>query len=428
MNVAWEEVVQHIFEDFKSRIDEFNVESNHLICIELSKTLVYLRKVCKESKRHVDDHVALKYYLFFVYSFVSSFPSSIPTRFGDGLFGISLLIGSYGHGPVNHESLDNMPTRDIVADRAHQAKTLSLKSCTIPQLELKCAKYTPRDLPTCIGMRVAALVGRTRFVAQRLQLIRSNVFSQCAVCGCATVAGATFFASTPHQPAVQDESDSEDDQQADSTITARPGYWRLCNPGTPHVLNIPSACSLRCEIVAKDEIEEAFPIDFEKLECDEDCALNGKLGLSRTLSLCTHVFRRNRNVARILRATTRTSRKSHVLSRATFDHIRGDITKTLNIDTAIVMAAASVAASKTLSRMRALPGGLHWRSNNWNRSLTIVKHRYTSYKIKKTTRAKKLGTDVYEEKIITDELNVPKWMSSAIDSALSLFPVLNPTM
>ena len=154
----------------------------------------------------------------------------------------------------------------------------------------------------------------------------------------------------------------------------------------------------------------------------------GKLGLSRTLSLCTHVFRRNRNVARILRATTRTSRKSHVLSRATFDHIRGDITKTLNIDTAIVMAAASVAASKTLSRMRALPGGLHWRSNNWNRSLTIVKHRYTSYKIKKTTRAKKLGTDVYEEKIITDELNVPKWMSSAIDSALSLFPVLNPTM
>lgn len=423
-----EEVVQHIFEDFKWRIDEFHEESNHIVGIQLAKTLVCLRKVCKECKRHVDDHVALKYYLFFVYSFVSSFPSSTPTRFGDGLFGIPLLSGSYGNGPVHHESLDNMPTRDIVADRAHQAKTLSLKSCTIPQLELKCAKYIPRDLPTCIGMRVGALVGRTRFVAQRLHLVRPSVFSQCGVCGCATVAGATFFASSGQQSAVQNDSDSEDDDEAEQTITTRPGYWRLCHPSTPHVLNLPSACSLNCEIVTKDEIEEAFPINFEKLEYEEDCALSGKIGLARTLSLCTHVFKRNRNVARLLRSTTRKSKKNHLLSSATFEQIRGDIIKTLNIDTAVVMAAASIAASKTLSRMRSLPGGIQWRSNNWNRTLTIAKHRYTSYKIKKTTRAKKLGTELYDEKIVTDELNIPKWMSSVVDSALSLFPLMNPTV
>lgn len=428
MSMPYEEVVQHIFEDFKSRIDEFHVESNHMVGIQLAKALVCMRKVCKDSKRHVDDHVALKYYLFFVYSFVSSFPSSIPTRFGDGLFGITLLSGNYGNGPVHHESLDNMPTRDIVADRAHQAKTLSLQSCTIHQLEQKCAKYIPKDLPTCVGMRVAALVGRTRFVAQRLQLIRPTVFSQCGVCGCATVAGATFFASSGQQSAIANDSDSEDDQEAEQTIATRPGYWRLCHPGTPHVLNLPSACSLSCEIVAKDEIEEAFPINFEKLEYEEDCALNGKIGLARTLSLCTHVFKRNRNVARLLRAKTRTSKKNHVLSMATFEQIRGDIIKTLNIDTAIVMAAASIAASKTLSRMRALPGGVQWRSNKWNRSLTIAKHRYTTYKIKKTQLAKKLGTELYDEKIVTDELNIPKWMSSVLDSALSLFPVSNPTM
>ena len=427
MNVPWEEVVQHIFEDFKSRIDEFHVESNHIVGIQLAKTLVCLRKVCKECKRHVDDHVALKYYLFFVYSFVSSFPSSTPTRFGDGLFGITLLSGSYGNGPVHHESLDNMPTRDIVADRAHQAKTLSLKSCTIHQLEQKCAKYIPRDLPTSVGMRVATLVGRSRFVAQRLHLVRPNVFGQCGVCGCATVAGATFFASTSQQAAVQNDSDSEDGDEAEQTIT-RPGYWRLCNPGTPHVLNLPSACSLTCEIAAKDEIEEAFPINFEKLEYEEDCALSGKIGLARTLSLCTHVFKRNRNVARLLRSTSRKSKNNHLLSRSTFEQIRFDIIKTLNIDTAVVMAAASIAASKTLSRMRTLPGGVLWRSNNWNRSLTIAKHRYTSYKIKKTQLAKKLGTGLYEEKIITDELNIPKWVSSVVDSALSIFPVINPTM
>jgi len=187
---------------------------------------------------------------------------------------------------------------------------------------------------------------------------------------------------------------------------------------------ITACCSLQCELVVKDELEEAVPVNLEKLNFDEDYDLRAKQGINRTLALPRSVLKRNAAVARLLRASARSNRTRRFLSQHTFDRLRSDLIKKLNVDTTLVLAAAGVAVSPSLSRMRPLPGGVQWRDLNWNRALTICKSRYTEHKSKLSK--KRQGGTINEDALITDDMNLPSWSRSAIDSSLSLFPIKLP--
>ena len=438
-----EQVVDNIFQDLKYRIDHFHVEANHAMAYRDSKTLLRLRKACKEAKLFIDGHVALKFYLFYLYSFVSG-SSSTPTRFRDGLFGVNLLSGQFGNGPADHTLFDHLPVQRVVLDRMLQAKTLSGPTWTAEKIDQHCCRYIPRDLPSSVGPRVAVLVGRARFVSQRLRLVNPAIFSCCSVCGLPHVPQATVFPRSASGPGAESDSDDDDggdddgggdggggqSQSGQGAIQhvqpPRTSYWKLCHPGTPHVLADAIVCSLECDLQVKTEIGEAFPVNFERLSFEEDCSLVKKTGLDRVMALNAHVFKRNRNVARLLRHTKRTQRKHSTLSPSSFAQLRNDIVKTLNIDTAIVVAASLVAASKTLSRRRPLPGGIQWRDHCWRRALTIAKHRYNTYKLRKTQHAKLKKLLPPDDAIATDEMNLPTWMQAVADDALRLFPVVPP--
>ena len=414
--MPWECVVDHLFDQFKECIDDYPNKSS--VTAQWPVTgymLLRTRAICRDSKQHLDAHVALKYYLFFHYALESAMPSSTPTRFGDGLFGVSLFLGSFGLGPTNIASIDSMRIGSIVADRSQQAQKLAKMSSI--EVQTKTARYQPTDLPLAVHPRVAALVGRSRFVAQRMRAITDNLVTVCDVCGQHTINAATY--SYHMGDGAGSDSDDDDDEPAPGSSS----YWSLCNPCAPTVVNLPRCCSLKCELVVKDELAEAVPVNLDSLNYQEDWDLRKKSGLNRTLALPRAVLKRNAAVARLLRASARSNSVRRFLSQSTFDRLRSDLVQKLNIDTALVLAAASIATSPSLSRMRPLPGGLQWRDHHWNRALTICKARYTEHR---TLKNKRRTHSPRDETLIVDELSLPSWARSVIDSALNLFPVVLP--
>ena len=414
--------MDHMFEQFKQRVDAFPSAGATLRWPVNGRSLIRTRLICREAKQQLDSHVALKYYLFFYYALESALPSSTPTRFRDGLFGIPIFLGSFGTGPSNVASIDSMRIGSIVADRSQQAQKLAKMS--LSEVQAKTARYQPSDLPPSVHPRVGALVGRARFVAQRIRMITNNTVSACGVCGNHTINAATYTYSF-HAAGPLDSDDESDHEDGEDEVSSRQStYWQLCNPCAPTVVNFPTCCSLECELVVKDELAEAVPVNLEQLNYDEDWELRKKSGLNRTLALPRSVLKRNAAVARKLRAAARSTRTRRFLSQSTFDRLRGDLIKKLNVDTTLVLAAAGVATSPSLARMRPLPGGVQWRDLNWNRALTICKSRYTEHKTKKDK--KRHTNPPREETLIVDELNLPAWCRSAIDSSLSLFPIKLP--
>ena len=416
MNVPFEPVVQHLFDDFKHEIDKFNTR-DATWTPSLALALLRLRLACKQSKMQVDSCVMLNHYLFYVYAFLSSSPCSTPMRFNDGTFGISLLTGSYGRGPDTINALDSMPTSKLLIDRNEQA--LKLSNQTENSIVTLCSGYIPTDLPAGVSPRVAALVGRTRFLVQRMRMIRPACFSPCGVCKRPHVASATFVSASGHDAV---ESDDEDgDEVAEGPVASPSQYWASALPGTPTLPPSTSFCCLTCELAFKDELEEATPVSVERLAYEEDYELRRKTALDRVLALSRHVITRNQQISRHLRATRR-SRTTFTISEATIKRMRRDLITKLNIDTALVLAAASIATSRSLSRMRRLPGGVQWRDHDWTRALSIVKIIYKRARDAKTKRGKLPMDDI----LIQDQLNLPKWVNACCDAALNIFPLEHP--
>jgi hypothetical protein len=227
---------------------------------------------------------------------------------------------------------------------------------------------------------------------------------------------------TPEQPEFDDNSSDGDDDvdddgggaaHAPQLHKAYADYWASACPGV--VVTVPplNACSSFCIQRHAADLRRILPITDHDVESYESTRIpTEKVGLARVASACRVAFKRNAAISRTLRTTRRQRVANPIVCTALACRIHANIIDMLNVDLAILLAAAAIAESPSASIARALPG-THgaWRSDprKWTRALEIAKSVYMQYA--KSDRS-----------LVYDETRLPLWLSKIHERALSMFP------
>jgi hypothetical protein len=362
----------------------------------------------------------LKYYLFFYFALHNT---AIPRRFLDGTFEVDLLSGSYGTGPADQTRFDVLTPKDVMQDRLSAAKRLA--EMDIDKVVVKSAKYMATDLPSGIGHRVAALVGRSRFVTQVRAQARPEWVVTCnlSTCSCRMLCseGGNVGGMVQNNHLIdlfgEPLTSSSDEDDDDPPETPGPSYWASLSPYPIASLPRRVFCSLACSLKYDDELASAVPVRLRDAETSEHfSSAAGKVGLARTLASTRAAFKRNNIASRALREAARTIKKRTASSirMETILKIHRNIIDVLNVDLGILYAASSLAESPGASTNRQLPATTPgWREGDlkkFTRAIERVKSTYTKYWTEKDGLAR-------------DERFVPKWLIKCREDAGNMFPV-----
>jgi hypothetical protein len=343
--------------------------------------LMKFDQLCKTTRQLVRERAQLPYYRFYYYSMLTTQTS--PMRFLDKTFGVTLFTGCFGDGPSEPAKFDVMNVRDALHDRTKIARKLvGMDNVAVK----RCKRYVPRDLPVAVSARVAAFVGRARMVAQRLAARHPALCVPCARGGCGR--SLLYDRSMPpigneDAPIVQD-MDSDDtsgtDKEEEDDVDMGSEYWQMLTTRPPAKLPPRVFCSRACACAYDDEVAQAVPVRLCDLETNYHCS-EGKTGLSRVAIEARRCFARNAAVARALRVAMRSfeRRRCSTLSKDTVERFHRDVTDTLNVDLALVYAAAAIAESPAACVARRLPAtSPAWREDAkaWRLAVRAIQQVY----------------------------------------------------
>lgn len=406
----------------------------------LADAILAFRTLDKAMLRLVDECAPLPYCLFFHFSLLER--PCVERRFLDGTFGVTLFVGSFGRGPSNIERFRRLSPMDVLKDRLASAKKLA--SFDETQVYARSSHYIPEDIPDGVGPRVAAFVGRCRLLTQCVAACATTVV-HCGHCRCPSrvlnlgigrihptmqqLFGSSGSngsgASGASGGEEEDDEDEYDDYMMASSANAAQSssaafatsYWaRLC-PGVLATLPRVQFCSLECTLAYEAELAVAMPISVHWIDSHEsEALLHAKTGLSRTVAVARTAAKRNTAAMRALRLARSEVRRAAAttLRQETIDAMHANVQDMLNVDLAIVTAAAAIAESPVLANGRILPGTAPgWRADarRWTRAIELTKSIYMANRGPET-RFRAL-----------DPRDPPIWMRKARDAAPSLFPV-----
>jgi hypothetical protein len=173
-------------------------------------------------------------------------------------------------------------------------------------------------------------------------------------------------------------------------------------------------CSLVCFKAYTSHLRNVLPVSAYDVESYESTYVTaGKVGLSRISSACRAAFKRNTAIARTLRITKRKGGTGNIVTEDLASRIHSNIIDMLNVDLAILFAAAYIAESPSASIARLLPATYDdWRSDwrKWSRAIEVAKSVYTQH-----SRGSKV--------LAYDETQLPMWLSKVREKATIMFPV-----
>jgi hypothetical protein len=360
----------------------------------------------------------LKYY----HSFADSLRQFDPLmHFLEGIKHINVFEGHYGDGPKNTTKFQNITKTGLLRDRFNTAQQLTLLDTW--QLNSRVLHYRPSDVPTAVGTRVAVFIGRVRSLAQIYANRHADEMQECSICGKMTIRGAQQNlhseepSSTSNDFVVNSDEDDDDEFECNSAGTA--SFWKIAGPELATFLqttHAPNTCCVACESAYSDEFRQAVPITAEFLDNWEARHVPAHChGLSRVFTTAKVLQRRNAACVRALRearrqckANTKASISINVIER-----IHELLMDMLNVDLAVVLAAAALAESPIMCTTRMLPAcSAVWREDaaRWKNVIQRVRAIYFDQ-----------SGHRQREKPLTF-LDQPKWVRHVIDCAPELFP------
>ena len=381
------------------------------------KLLLVLEKTSKTMRSSLEMDHRLPFYRFFVATAASN---PAPRRFLDATFGVVLMDGDFGLGPSNPERFGRLTAREALQDRV--ATAAKLATIDESKIETSCAKYLPVDLPAGVHKRVAALVGRSRFLARRLALHQPRLRQRCSLASCdrdfvgEPVGAAAGGGAFGHDAASGSESDDEIDEIDEAPPTAQDenSYWRLLSTTPAFVIPPKCFCCLDCSLAFEAELAAVVPISSRDLERCDGVAV-GKAGLTRVLAEARAAFKRNAAVARALRESVRCYKRIPMPS-ISFEHVQrihAEIVGVVNVDLALVAAAAAAAEASSAIVGLALPATApDWRRNGkcWSKSIAALKALYTRHNQHNTNLD-----------ICISERLPPRWLRRVRDAGPGIF-------
>jgi hypothetical protein len=392
----------------------------------LATALLKLERTSKALRALLKSNKCLPYYRFFFHT--SSTTAVLPRRFLDGAFAVDLFAGAFGNGPSNTARFDVLTPKDVLQDRVKTAKRLS--ELSIDQVVTRSVNYMADDLPPGIGPRVAAFVGRARFLTQHRASANPQWVMTCnlATCSCKMLCsdGAMPGGVQQSNPALADlfgepvtSSDDEEDEDDAEEPPQYPvaSYWASLSPKSLTTLPKRVFCSLACSLAYEDELATAVPVRVTDAESHESfSSASGKVGLARVLASTRAAFKRNDAAARALREAMRTVRKrqSSTIRVELFERMHQNVVDVLNVDLGLLYAASALAESPSTCQGRLLPATAPgWRDaelKKFARAIERVKALYVQYHRERDGLAR-------------DERFVPPWLRKVREKAEGLFPV-----
>jgi len=393
-------------------------------CDLLRKSLVLYSAIDKTFRAFVKQSIRLKFYFFF-YDCLIERPL-VERRFLDGVFGVSLFEGSYGIGPKDPRRFEGMSSLEVIKDRIKSAKKLSTFDDV--QLYTRSGHYMPDDLPQGVGIRVAVFVGRCRLITQCVaKFSNEKCTAKCDGCTCRRKMldmGTGRVKATVHElfganDASSSEGEDDDDEYVakhESWCYPAASYWARIVPGV--MTNLPRLqfCSLMCVRNYEHELSIAMPINAHVLESHEcQHSVHGKVGLARVVAVSRASIKRNAAAVRSLRQSRNELRRMRVttLGLGVVESMHRNVEDMLNIDLALLQAAAAIAESPVTAIGRLLPGTqAEWRSDSckWSRAIEIAKTIYVENSNGSRSRA-------------MDERELPAWLRKVRSAALRMYPV-----
>ena len=383
-----------------------------------SAALRKLERVSRRLRGLVRGDARVKYYMFFLHALRR--PHAPPRRFNDAIFGVTLAMGSVGRGPRDASKFDVLKPADVVNDRQKTAE--KLLTLDVIQVERRCSHYTPTDIPLGVSTRVAAFLGRARMLTQHVARRHPNCSRVCDLATCAHVflheptraaaapvppSGAGVHPATTTTTGVDETSDDDDDDDD--------FYWRSLSSTTSTTSPLPPKifCSHACASSFDEEVRAAIPITVDQFDDSDDEHLTGKVGLSRTVAALRSAFKRNDAAARTLREAMRAFKRkaNSTLSLATVERMHRDVADCLNVDLALLFAAAALAESPPSAARRLLPG----TNSRWRRDARPWLSAVARIRVLMSAHQKS------HEGVTADQRMPPRWLCKVRDEAKTLF-------
>lgn len=389
----------------------------------LAITLIKLERTSKALRALLQSNTRLPYYRFFFHT--SSTVDVLPRRFLDGVFGVNLFSNAFGNGPSNPSRFDVLTPKDVLQDRVKTAKRLS--ELSIDQVVTRSVNYLADDLPSGVGPRVAAFVGRARFLTQHRATVNPQWVTVCnmATCSCKMLCSGTMTGGAQQSnPALADlfgEPEASSDEEEDENEDEPPqypvaSYWASLSPKPLTTLPKRVFCSLACSLAYEDELATAVPVRVTDAESHETfSSASGKVGLARVLASTRAAFKRNDAAARALREAMRTVRKrqSTTIRVELFERMHQNVVDVLNVDLGLLYAASALADSPSTCQGRLLPATAPgWRDvdiKKYARAIERVKAIYVQYHRERDGLAR-------------DERFPAHWLRKVRENATGLFP------
>jgi hypothetical protein len=371
----------------------------------------------KTSFQLVRASPVLKYYNSFANSLRKFNPS---IDFLEGIKHINVFDGDYGAGPKNTAKFENITKAGLLRDRFNTAQQLTLLDTL--QLNSRVLHYRPTDVPAAVGTRVAVFVGRVRSLAQIYAQRHADEIQECSICGQTTIRGPQQNLSSEPPSSSNDfivNSDEDDDDEFECNSAGTASFWKIAGPELATFLkttNAPNTCCAACKSVYSEEFRQAVPITAEFLDNWEARHVPAHChGLSRVFTTAKALQRRNAAVVRALREARRQCKANHraSISINVVERIHELLMDMLNVDLAVVLAAAALAESPIMCATRVLPAcSAVWREDaaRWKGVIQSVRAIYFEH-----------SGHRQREKPLTF-LEQPKWVRHVIDCAPELFP------
>ena len=390
----------------------------------LATALLKLERTSKALRALLQSDMRLQFYRFFFHT--SAATTVLPRRFLDGVFGVDLFSGAFGNGPSNTARFDVLTPKDVLQDRVKTAKRLS--ELSIDQVVTRSVNYMADDLPSGTGPRVAAFVGRARFLTQHRASANPQWAVTCnlATCSCRMLCSVGTMPGGVQQsnPALADlfgepvtSSDEEEEDENEEPQYPVASYWASLSPKPLTTLPKRVFCSLACSLAYEDELATAVPVRVADAESHETfSSASGKVGLARVLASTRAAFKRNDAAARALREAMRTVRKrqSSTIRVELFERMHKNVVDVLNVDLGLLYAASVLAESPSTCQGRLLPATAPaWRDaeiKRFARAIERVKAIYLQYHRERDGLAR-------------DERFPPPWLRKVREQAAGLFPV-----
>lgn len=419
--------------DKNTSVDAMDVDRS----CTLTDAVLRLASCCRETHRCLKGHATFRLYAAFIYhASISHRPPNHPTqagivsRFYDGMFSLSVLTGCAGRGPhVNPHRFDALSVKDVVQDRFKTSRKLCELDAT--QLESRCGKYMPTDIYR-VGLRVAAFIGRARLLAQRVRTTTPGALCRCEFALCNRdmldmnrrgpssnaslddVFGIHGSPASQHEDSFDVSDDDTDEADGHAASTSCVTYWTSVCPGVLARVPVRRFCSHSCSLRYGEELRKILPVSASDVEAHDAANIpHSKLGLPRVAAASRASFKRNMAISRTIRNASRRRGTHPSTEQDLARRIFSNITDMLNIDLAILYAAACIAESPAASVSRVLPGThADWRREHrkWTRAIEVAKGIYLQHGPRHRTLA-------------CDESRIPAWLSKVQNSATTMFPV-----